>query len=64
MDFSLFGIAALGLELNKENAIIVLDNFCAFKSCQHGMIDFCWTNCHIISYAATKMLDAGQMLQL
>ena len=41
-------------EWDYKDKAIVSDNFCTFKSCQHGMLDFCCTDCCIISYAATR----------
>ena len=43
---------------HKKNAIVSNYLLC-IKSGQHGLLDFCWTNRHIISHAATRcwMLD-------
>ena len=50
-------------DLDYKDKAIVSDNFCAFKSCQHGMLDFCWTDCRIISYAATRCwIDAATLV--
>ena len=53
----------LGMGLRLQGQGYCFRQFCAFKSCQHGMLDFCWTDCRIISYAATRgWMDAATLV--